>query len=960
MNKKGFTLVEIIAVVALIAIISVAAILGVNSMINRQRIKTATLSEKNIAEAALTVQTEKHKLYLPACVDKTTGNYVNISEMIIKKINDDLRDQMAHDGKTTIVQKEQYVKDFVKNINNDELFKKNFSNDYLEVKDINCFKATSVADMIKEGSLKDLDNGCDTASLIIVYNKGDSTNTAGNLKAVQETGICKGSFSEEKGPLITVNPEKDLRSTATKNIKITATANESKLESNLVLKYGWSKSLRNKPNDWETVNLVGNQNKVSAEVSKTGADEDYYLWIFAGSVKDNQGYSNSTFATGPYSFLPTPSVRYSSLNEDPTFPLRGGKRCDTETTCNNKTKAVVYSKPYGKNLKGYTEPLCTPVCRGYTFNTWRYNDLDINNNSIVGERNNHTLIAKYTANKYTVSYNSNTGSACSPDNKTVTFDEPYGPLCTPSKNGYTYKGWWTTLSSGTQITSTTYVSTTSDHIIYAHWEANPFYVAYNGNGATGGSVATHQCTYDKDCLLKNNEFVRNNFTFNGWKKDNTGNALKEGTNIKNATAIRDATLTYYAQWCNNCITPANGTCTLNVSTPGTCKYTTTCKGGYSIANNGKYNPICIPTTYSITYNLNGGTVSPANPTTYTSETAKFTLRNPTRTGYTFEGWSGTGISGKSKTVTIDKGSTGNRSYTANWKVITYSITYKLNGGTVSGNPTSYNITTNTFTLKNPRRTGYAFLGWSGTGLSGTGNKTVRINKGSTGNRSYSANWGKLPTCTIAASRGAYRGEWYKEDVGITMTTYNATSYGLGTTAGIFNNSKYYNVTTEGNIIYYGSVKNSNGTGSCSITIKLDKTPPIIIQMDQNYGTHNGVETMRNYLLNHNRNPKKYVYYNTVWLVWQDPLSGTPLDKEKYMWFRWPKSTISKKKVKYGTSPSGLVGKKGYTPGYTGYVPESLGYAYKDIKEPVYFNVTYHLCDYVDNCVENTVSYKGIR
>ena len=79
-----------------------------------------------------------------------------------------------------------------------------------------------------------------------------------------------------------------------------------------------------------------------------------------------------------------------------------------------------------------------------------------------------------------------------------------------------------------------------------------------------------------------------------------------------------------------------------------------------------------------------------------------------------------------------------------------------------------------------------------------------------------------------------------------------------------------------------------------------------------------------------------------------------------MWFRWPKSTISEKKVKYGTSPSGLVGKKGYTPGYTGYVPESLGYAYKDKKEPVYFNVTYHLCDYVDNCVENTVSYKGIR
>ena len=78
--------------------------------------------------------------------------------------------------------------------------------------------------------------------------------------------------------------------------------------------------------------------------------------------------------------------------------------------------------------------------------------------------------------------------------------------------------------------------------------------------------------------------------------------------------------------------------------------------------------------YTITYNLGeGATVSGTNPTTYNVDTDTFTLINPTRTGYNFIGWSGTGISGTSMTVTISKGSTGNRTYTANWEVIGYQV-----------------------------------------------------------------------------------------------------------------------------------------------------------------------------------------------------------------------------------------------------------------------------------------------
>ena len=79
--------------------------------------------------------------------------------------------------------------------------------------------------------------------------------------------------------------------------------------------------------------------------------------------------------------------------------------------------------------------------------------------------------------------------------------------------------------------------------------------------------------------------------------------------------------------------------------------------------------------YTITYNLAGGTVE-GNPDTYTIETVAFTLKNPTKSGYTFTGWSGTGLDGENNmTVTIPKGSTGNRSYTAHWR---------YNGGGGSG------------------------------------------------------------------------------------------------------------------------------------------------------------------------------------------------------------------------------------------------------------------------------------
>ena len=71
-------------------------------------------------------------------------------------------------------------------------------------------------------------------------------------------------------------------------------------------------------------------------------------------------------------------------------------------------------------------------------------------------------------------------------------------------------------------------------------------------------------------------------------------------------------------------------------------------------------------TYTITYNLDGGTVASANPTSYKYTSNAITLNNPTRPGYRFDGWTGSNGSTPQTSVTINKKSHGNRSYTANW------------------------------------------------------------------------------------------------------------------------------------------------------------------------------------------------------------------------------------------------------------------------------------------------------
>ena len=254
------------------------------------------------------------------------------------------------------------------------------------------------------------------------------------------------------------------------------------------------------------------------------------------------------------------------------------------------------------------------------------------------------------------------------------------------------------------------------------WTAPTYAVTLHTNGGTINNGNVTEYTYGVGAALPT-DVTRTGYTFKGWY-DNEGLTGDPVTAIGNTETGNKE---YWAKWEIN--------------------------------------------QYTITYDLAGGTAE-GNPNTYTIETGAFTLKNPTKSGYTFTGWSGTGLDGENNmTVTIHTGSTGNRTYTAHWSLNTYSITYDLDGGTAFGNPDSYTVESAAITLNEPTKAGYVFTGWSGTDLVGEDNLTVTIPAGSIGDRRYTAHWEFDPTIIAALNPtpnvdflDVSRTDWFYYDV----------------------------------------------------------------------------------------------------------------------------------------------------------------------------------------------------
>ena len=369
------------------------------------------------------------------------------------------------------------------------------------------------------------------------------------------------------------------------------------------------------------------------------------------------------------------------------------------------------------------QELTIPKKTGYTFSGWCLDtnctiDFDFSK-CIVGST---IIYGKMIPEVYTITFNTN-GGTISSTSKTVTYDECF-TLPTPERNGYTFKGW---KYNNKSFTSGTWRYTT-DILLVAEWEANKNTIKYILNGGVNPSTQLNSYITGTETILK--EPTKTGYTFQGWTTTGITQPQKEIT----ISASDYGEKTFTAHWTVNTYTVAfnakGGTCSAtskNITYDSAYTLPTPTRNGYTFEG-WYYNSVLCDSelwniaenctliadwkanTNQITYDLGGGTNAIDNPETYLTGTT-VVLQNPTKTGYTFDGWTTTGITTPTKNIKILSTDYGDKTFKANWTVNTYKVSFNANGGTCS--TTTKDITyDSTYSLPTPSRTGYTFKGWT--------------------------------------------------------------------------------------------------------------------------------------------------------------------------------------------------------------------------------------------------------
>ncbi|WP_249030152.1 InlB B-repeat-containing protein [Tannockella kyphosi] len=296
-----------------------------------------------------------------------------------------------------------------------------------------------------------------------------------------------------------------------------------------------------------------------------------------------------------------------------------------------------------------------------------------------------------TRQEYTVTYNANGGSNA-PSSQTKYEDVSLTlRTATPTRTGYTFKGWGTyaTDTSVNYSAGGTYTSN-SNITLYAIWERNSYTVSYNANG--GSNAPSSQTKYyGINLTLRTAIPTRTGYTFSGWgtyATDTSVNYSAGGTYTSNSgiTLYAIWTPNYYTQTINfykynpltddwiyytTKTTSAKYGTTFTPTTTGVTTPTGHYFGGFSVSSwtvtgaktiKGYY----YPNEYTVSYNANGGSNAPNPQTKYYGYNLTLSSQIPTRTGYDFAGW---GTYATDTTVNYSAGGT----YSSNSSTTLYAI-----------------------------------------------------------------------------------------------------------------------------------------------------------------------------------------------------------------------------------------------------------------------------------------------
>ena len=428
-----------------------------------------------------------------------------------------------------------------------------------------------------------------------------------------------------------------------------------------------------------------------ADSSLTLADlKDAVLEVANGIVYKNGEANGQVVTTTTVSADGSRAIKlyYERKKYDLIWKLNGG------SASNSFTQGQVYYDT------GITVP--EAVKAGYSL-TW---------DSVPADKmpaGNTTYNALWIARNYTMTFNSDGGTAVAPIEQA--YDTTVTPPSNPTRTGYSFKGW---LKDGNPYTINTMPA--ENITLTASWQANKYNydLALNGGTLSGYGALIH--TYDQQTVLPAaSNITKTGYIFSGWY-------LAENFTGTNQTSIAgtqtwEGTRTYYAKW--------------------------------------------EPESYTITFALNNGTDNVVkNNVTYGTAFSSIKPSDPTRTGYQFKGWS-------PEEATVTKAQT----FTAQWEIITYAITYSSVPETgINENPVTYTVE-DTITLLEPRAPAKGFTGWTYDGVTEPV-KEVVISTGTTGDKTFTANWNDVNSYTIKYDLG---GVWWEDSSGPYTYSYDSSA-----------------------------------------------------------------------------------------------------------------------------------------------------------------------------------------
>ena len=341
-----------------------------------------------------------------------------------------------------------------------------------------------------------------------------------------------------------------------------------------------------------------------------------------GGVNDENNPSFTTIESEEFELLPATKEDFDFVRwiDDTATPVTSIKAHNVEPVSLTAVwRAKVYTVEYETNggiatanKTSYTATDGTITLgeskkKGYVFDGW-YENEDLSGEKVdeidCSERRNITLYAAWKLEKYSIAYDL-AGGKNNPNPNSYTIESDDIVLLAPIKDGYSFDGWFDEEGNEVEKIAKGSVDNVS---LSASWSIVEYTVTFDSKG--GNKINPYIYTVEsEDYTLPSAN--RNYYDFVGWFDENGNKVVK----IESAM-LKSFTLT--AKW--------------------------------------------IAHTYTITYDYNGG-VEVENPTSYTVETETFVLAEPTKEGYTFDGW----YDGDVKVAQIEKGSHVDITLTARWK-----------------------------------------------------------------------------------------------------------------------------------------------------------------------------------------------------------------------------------------------------------------------------------------------------